>query len=51
MHLYIQANIGSDNGLLPVRHQVIIWIYNGLLSIEPLWTICSENWIKLQQFS
>ena len=26
-----KAAIGSDNGLFPVRHQAIIWIYGGLL--------------------
>ena len=28
--------IGSDNGLLPVRHQAIIWTNDGILSIGPL---------------
>ena len=29
------ANIGSDNGLSPVRRQPIIWTNDGLLSIRP----------------
>ena len=43
--------IGSDNGLSPDRHQAIIWINAGLLSIGPLRTYFSENLIKMQQFS
>ena len=37
------VNIGSDNGLAPVRRQAIIWTNAGLLSIEPLRTISNQN--------
>ena len=43
--------IGSDNGLSPDWRQAIIWTNAGLLSIEPLRTYFSENWIKIQPFS
>ena len=43
--------IGSDNGLSPDRRQAIIWTNAGLLSIEPLRTYFSENYIKIQPFS
>ena len=43
--------IGSDNGLLPGRHQAIIWTSAGILSIGPLWTNFSEMSIKIQTFS
>ena len=36
---------------LPIRHQAIIWTIAGLLSIGPLWTNCSETFIKIQDFS
>ena len=36
------------NALSPVRRQAITWINTGLLLIEPLGTICSEIWIKIQ---
>ena len=36
------VNIGSGNGLLPVRHQAITWTNAGLLSIVPLGTNLSE---------
>ena len=45
------STIGSDNGLSPDRRQAIIWTNAGLLSIEPLQTYFSENWIKMQPFS
>ena len=37
-HIYMpvkHANIGSDNGLLPVQCQVIIWTNAAILSIRP----------------
>ena len=34
--------IGSDNGLLPVRHQAVTWTNASLLSIWLVRTICSE---------
>ena len=43
--------IGSDNGLLPDLRQAIIRTNAGLLSIGPLRTYFSENFIKIQQFS
>ena len=33
--LVTYGNIGSDNGLSPVRHQAIIWINGDILSIHP----------------
>ena len=42
--------IGSDNGLLPGRHQAIIWTNGGILLIEPLGTIFSEMLITMQIF-
>ena len=36
------VSIGSDNGLLPIQHQAIIWTNAGLLSILPLGTKFSE---------
>ena len=40
MHICISklTTIGSDNGLLPERHQAIIWTIAGILLIEPLGT-------------
>ena len=35
----------------PVRHQAIIWTNDCVLLIGQLGTICSEIWIKIQQFS
>ena len=46
-----QTIIGSDNGLLPVRRQVISWTSADILSIEPLGTNCSESLIGIQTFS
>ena len=43
--------IGSDNGLLPVRHQAIIWTNAGLMSIGSLRTIFSEILVKIPNFS
>ena len=56
MHLYMhasvyQAIIASDNGLVPVRHQAILWISVGLLSIGPLGTTFNEIVIKIQLVS
>ena len=44
-------SIGSDNGLSPGRRQAIIWTSAGILSIGPLGTNFSENWIKVHTFS
>ena len=43
--------IGSDNGLLPGRHQAIIWTNAGLLLIRTLGTNFSEILIKILTFS
>ena len=43
--------IGSDNGLLPGRHQTIIWTNDGILLRWPLWTNFSEILIGIQTFS
>ena len=43
--------IGSDNGLLPGRHQSIIWINAGILLIGPLGTNFSEILIEIYTFS
>ena len=45
------VSIGSDNGLLPVRHQAIIQTSAGLFSIGPLGANFSEILIKIQNFS
>ena len=45
------TNIGSDNGLLPGRHQAIIWTSAGILLIGPLGTNFSEILIGIQTFS
>ena len=37
-----RASIGSDNVLLPIRHQAIIYFNIGLLSIGPWLTNVSE---------
>ena len=53
-HIYASVNytiIGSDNGLLPGRHQAIIWTNDGILLIGPLGTNFSEIIIKIQTFS
>ena len=39
---------GSDNGLLPGQHQVIIWSNAGILLTQPLRTNFSEIIIKIQ---
>ena len=43
--------IGSDNGLSPGRHRVIIWTNAGILLIGPLGTNFSEILIENQTFS
>ena len=42
--------IGSDNGLLPVQCQAIIWTNAGILLIGPLGTNFSEILIGIQTF-
>ena len=46
-----QTIIGSDNGLLPGRHQALIWTNTGILLIWPLRTNFSEILIEIQMFS
>ena len=46
-----QVSICSDNGLLPIWHQAIIWINSGLLLIGPAGTNLSGISIKIQQYS
>ena len=41
---------GPDNGLLPGRHQAIIWSHAGILSFEPLRTNFSEILIEIHIF-
>ena len=43
--------IGSDNGLLPGRHQAIIWTNAGILLNGPLGTNFSEILIEIHTFS
>ena len=43
--------IGSDNGLLPGRHQAIIWTNAGILLIGPLGINFCEIIIKIHIFS
>ena len=52
MHISISklTFIGSDNGLVPVWHQAIIWTIEGLLSITPLGTNLSEKLIGIKIF-
>ena len=49
MHICVNklAIIGSDNGLLPGRHQTIIWINAGILLIGPVGTNLSEILIEI----
>ena len=42
---------GSDNGLLPGRHQAIIWTNAEILSIKPIGTNFNEILIKIHKFS
>ena len=54
LHIYASVNqvsTGSDNGLLPIQHQAIIWNSAGLLSTGPLGTNFSEILTKIQNFS
>ena len=44
-------NIGSDNGLSPVRRQAIIWTNAGILLTGPLGTNFGEILIEIQTFS
>ena len=44
------AIIGSDNGLVPVKRQAIIWTNDGLLSIGTLGTNFSEILIEIQTY-
>ena len=44
-------NIGSGNGLSPIRCQAITWTNAALMSIWPLGTNFSEIWIKTQNVS
>ena len=46
-----RVSIDSDNGLSPIRRQVIIWTNAGLLSFGSLGTNCSEIVIKIRNFS
>ena len=46
----MQADIGLDNGLVPVWFQVHTWT-NDILSIGILGTHSREIWIKIQAFS
>ena len=45
------TTIGSDNGLLPGRHQAIIWTNDGILLIWPLGTNFNEILIGIQTLS
>ena len=45
------ANIGSDNGLSPVRRQTVIWTTAAILSIRPWGTHLREILIKIQNIS
>ena len=52
MHIISKLTIiGSDNGLLPGRHQAIIRTNAGILLIGPLGTHLSEIWIIIHTFS
>ena len=41
----------SENGLLPARHQAIIWTNTGMLLIRTLGTNFSEIWSEIYTFS
>ena len=45
------VNIGSGNGLSPLRRQTIIWTNAALLIIGTLQAYLIEIWIKTQQYS
>ena len=53
MHIYISklTIIGSDNDLLPGRHQAIIWTNAGVLLIRTLGTNFIEILDKIHLFS
>ena len=44
------VNIGSANGLLPVRHWAITWINAGVLLNGPYHIKFGDIWVKMQQF-
>ena len=46
-----RVSIGSDNGLLPIWRQAIIWTNAALLSIGPSWTTFNEIWNKIRNLS
>ena len=52
MHIFVSklTIIGSDNGLLPVRRQAIIWTEAGILLIGPLGTNFNEISIEIHAF-
>ena len=45
------VSMGSDNGLLPIQRQAIIWTNVGILLIEHLGTKFSEILIEIYTFS
>ena len=45
------TTFGSDNGLLPGRHQAIIWTNAGILLIGPSRTNISDNFFEMHTFS
>ena len=45
------TNIASDNGLLPVWHQAIIWTNAAIMSIRPQRTYFSEILFEIGKFS
>ena len=52
-HIYLSVNwvsIGSDNGLLPVKHQAFTWTNADSLSTGTLGTHFSEIWTQIQNF-
>ena len=51
-HIYVSkvTIIGSDDGLLPGRHQAIIWTTAGIVLIGPLGTNFSEVLIEIYTF-
>ena len=53
MHICVSklTIIGSDNGLLPGRHQAIIWTNAGLLLIQTLGTNFNEFLNEIHAFS
>ena len=53
-HLYASVNwvsIESGNGWAQMRREAITWTNANYLSIGPLGTNFSENWMKIQNFS